>query len=86
MEDQKAREPIPNKIQKAITEVAQTSEGQELFQYMMRQCNFHTSTIVGDPQSHEINVYGTLFNEARRRFYLDIRRHIPHAIRRKIEN
>ena len=77
---------IPGSIQKAITEVSQTSEGQELFRWMMRQCSFHTSTIVGDPQSHEINVYGTLFNEARRRLYLDVRRHIPHGIRRKIEN
>jgi len=84
--DQKGKAEIPNRIQKAITEIAQTEDGQELFRYLLRQCNFHTSTIVGNPQSHEINVYGTLFNEARRRLYLDIRRYIPHAIRRKIEN
>lgn len=86
MADQEAKHEVPNRIQKAITEVAQTPEGQELFRYLLRQCNFHTSTIVGDPRSHEINIHGTLFNEARRRLYLDIRRYIPHAIRRKIEN
>jgi len=84
--DQRDKHEIPNKIQKAITEVAQTAEGQELFQYLMRQCHFHTSSIVGDPNTHEIMVYGTLFNEANRRIYLDLRRYIPHAIRRKIEN
>lgn len=86
MADQKDKQDVPNRVQKAITEVAQTAEGQELFRYLMRQCNFHTSSIVGDPNTREIMIYGTLFNEANRRLYLDLRRHIPHAIRRKIEN
>lgn len=85
MTDQGAKE-VPNSVQRAITQIAQTEDGRELFRYLMRMCNFHTSTIVGNPQSHEINIYGTLFNEARRRLYLDLRRYIPHAIRRKIEN
>ena len=85
-EDKKDKKPIPSSIQKAITEVSQTPEGQELFRWLGRQCNFYTSSIVGDPTSHEVMVYGTLFNEARRRLYLDIRRFIPHTIRRKIEN
>jgi hypothetical protein len=86
MTDQKGKTEIPDRVQKAVTEIAQTPEGQELFLWLLRQCHFHTSTIVGDPHSHEINVYGTLFNEARRRLYLDLRRYIPSAIRRKIEN
>ena len=85
MADQEAKN-IPNNIQKAIREVSETAEGQEFLRYLMRQCSFHTSTIVGDPHSHEINVYGTLFNEARRRLYLDLRRFIPQNIRRKVEN
>ncbi len=87
MTDQEGKKiEIPDRVQRAITEVSQTEDGWILFQWMMRQCSFHTSTIVGDPQSHEINIYGTLFNEARRRLYLDLRRFIPHGVRRKIEN
>jgi hypothetical protein len=84
--DQADKKTIPNDIQKAIIEVSQTASGQELFRWLGGQCNFYTSSIVGDPSSHEVMVYGTLFNEARRRLYLDVRRFIPQAIRRKIEN
>ena len=86
MEDHEGKTEVPNTIQKAVISISETAEGQEFFKYLLRQCSFHTSTVVGNPQSHEINIYGTLFNEARRRLYLDIRRYIPHAIRRKIEN
>lgn len=87
MEDQEASKiEVPSKIQDAISRLSKTDDGREFFRYLMRQCSFHVSTIVGNPQSHDINVHGTLFNEARRRLYLDLRRHIPHAERRKIEN
>lgn len=78
--------PKNQKIIDAIVEVASTEAGRTFFQYLSTRCFYQVSTIVGDPQSHEINPYGTLFNEAQRRLYLDIRRHIPANIRRKIEN
>lgn len=74
------------RIAKAIAELAETEAGQILFMEMANQYFFHKSTIAGNFQTGEINVYGTLFQEAQRRIYLDIRRHIPLHIRKKIEN
>jgi hypothetical protein len=74
------------RVQDAIRKLAETEEGAVFFNWLMKTCYFHNSTIVADPQRHEVNTLGTIFNESRRRVYLDIRRAIPKAIRRKIEN
>ena len=84
MAEQKDNE--KDKVNQAVREIAETEAGQVFFKWLMLSCYYQKSTIVGDPQSHEVNVYGTLFNESRRRVYLDVRRAIPAAILRKIEN
>jgi hypothetical protein len=80
LEDRNAR------VAQAIAEVAQTPAGQIMFAALAEQCFFYKSTIAGNFQTGEINVYGTLFQEAQRRVYLDIRRHIPKDVRKRIEN
>ena len=73
-------------ITQAVRKIASTKEGVIFFRALMHRCYFHTSVVSGDPSSHDININGTLFNEAQRRIYLDIRRDIPPKQRRKIEN
>lgn len=73
-------------VNRAVAEIAQTEAGQIFFRWMMNSCYFQKSTIVADPTAQEINPMGTIFNESRRRVYLDIRRAIPVGLLRKIEN
>jgi hypothetical protein len=69
----------------AINELADTKAGVTVLTWLKNRCFYNTSTIVGDPQSHDININGTLFNEAARRIYLDIRRNIKPELRNRIE-
>ena len=86
MADREGKKDTLNKVQKAVIAIAETQEGQIFFNWLMNRCYFQKSTVVGDPASHEINIHGTLFNEASRRVYLDIRRGIPSALLKKIEH
>jgi len=69
----------------AINDIADTKSGVVFLTWLKNRCFFQTSTIVGNPQSNDINVHGTLFNEAARRVYLDIRRNIKPELRKRIE-
>jgi hypothetical protein len=85
--DQEDRQAVKkvNPVIEAINTIAETEAGVVFFTWLKNRCFFQTSTVVGDPQSHEINVYGTLYNEAARRLYLDIRRDMRPKLREKIE-
>jgi hypothetical protein len=75
-----------DKVRRAVAEIAETEAGQIFFHWMMSSCFFTRSTIEADPQAHEINPMGTIFNESRRRLYLDVRRGIPPGLLKKIEH
>ncbi|MBW1672034.1 MAG: hypothetical protein JRJ45_00060 [Deltaproteobacteria bacterium] len=75
-----------DQIRRAITEIAETEAGQIFFNWMMNSCFFTRSTIEADPTAREINPMGTIFNESRRRLYLDVRRGIPAGLLKKIEH
>lgn len=75
-----------DKIKRAVAEIAETEAGQIFFNWMMNSCFFTRSTIEADPTAREINPLGTIFNESRRRLYLDIRRGIPAGLLKKIEH
>jgi len=80
------KEQEQDKIKRAIVEIAETEQGQIFFHWLANSCFFSRSTIESNPSAREINPLGTVYNEARRRLYLDIRRAIPKALLRKIEN
>ena len=87
MEDQKVKKhSTSSQVQKAIIAIAETEAGVIYFRALMQRCYYQKSTVTGSPESGEINIYGTLFNEAQRRLYLDVRREIPKNILKKIEN
>lgn len=75
-----------DKIRRAVAEIAETEAGQIFFNWMMNSCFFTRSTIEADPTAREINPMGTIFNESRRRLYLDVRRGIPTGLLKKIEH
>lgn len=75
-----------DKIRRAVAEIAETEAGQIFFNWLMNSCYFTRSTIEADPQAREINPMGTIFNESRRRLYLDVRRGIPPSLLKKIEH
>jgi hypothetical protein len=75
----------PDPLGDALNELADTKAGVTFLTWLKARCFFESSTVVGDPQSHDININGTLFNEAARRVYLDIRRKIKPELRKRIE-
>ena len=72
-------------VAEAVNELAETTAGITFLTWLKNRCFFESSTIAGNPESHEINIYGTLFNEASRRVYLDVRRNIRPELRKRIE-
>jgi len=73
-------------VKRAVAEIAETEAGQIFFSWLMNSCFFTRSTIEADPTAREINPLGTVFNESRRRLYLDVRRGIPPGLLKKIEH
>ena len=71
-------------IRKAIQDVAITTSGRLFLHWFMKECGFHSSSIVTDAEGR-IDKDGLMINEALRRFYLNIRKHIPPHILPEVE-
>ena len=76
----------PDPLADALNEMAETKAGVFFLNWLKSRCFFEASTVVGDPESHEINTLGTIYNEAARRVYLDVRRRVKPELRRRFEN
>lgn len=66
--------------------VAETEAGRNVLRYLMRTLGYQRPSITQDPQSQEINPIATIYNEARRNIWLEIRGKIPHPQLVLIEN
>ena len=53
--------------------VAATPEGKKVFKQLMEICGFKKPSVVLDPSTGEVNSQSTVYNEARRNLYLQIR-------------
>lgn len=71
-------------VRKAIQDVAITPSGKMFFHWFMHECGFHATSIV-QKEDKSIDSDGMLINEALRRFYINIRKHIPPHILPDIE-
>ncbi len=60
-------------------------EGLNLMRWIFDLTGYSKILIVGNPQTMEINASGTLYNDARRALWLEIRRMIPAKQLKKIE-
>jgi len=84
--DQEAKNPkADDLIVRAINEIATTKSGMIFFRWLAHRC-FHTrSTIVGNPETHEINPLGSVAQAYVQRLFQDIYRVIKPEIRVKID-
>jgi len=64
-------------MKNAFMAVAKTAQGQKVLTYIMTMCGFKESSLVGDPVKGLIQDRGTLYNEARRNVYIELRKLIP---------
>lgn len=72
-------------LKNAFSAIAATEEGVDVLRYLMDICSFQKPTITMDPISNEVNTKMSLYLEARRGVYLDIRKYLPDALLKKIE-
>ena len=57
-----------------VKTIASTESGIAFFRYLMDECGYKRPTVVIDSQSGEVNVRSTMYNEARRGLWLDLRK------------
>lgn len=51
-----------------------TAEGIRALRHLMNLCGYQRVSVVGNPQTGDVHDRGTLYNEARRNVYLEIRK------------
>lgn len=73
------------RVKNFINGVAATPDGIELFKWLMDRCGFQKNNICVNPQTLEINVESSNYNEARRSVYLEVRRFLSKKACVKVE-
>jgi len=73
------------KLIKAINTIADTEAGVIFFRWLRSRCFGDRSTIVGNPQTFEINTMGSVCQAFLQRLYFDIRRSMEKRLRQRIE-
>ena len=58
---------------KAVTEVLATEAGKELFFFLFKICGYDQTSMVIDVKSGALDLEKTLYNEARRAVYIQLR-------------
>lgn len=74
-----------NRIKRVINRIANTQDGKEFFNFLMLKCGFGVSSLVLDLNTHEINTNSSLYNEARKTVYYEIRKLIDKEFLKEIE-
>lgn len=85
MADQEAKKKESLELARAINQIAETQAGQLFFRWLANQCHANRSTIVGNPQTFEINTLGSVCQAYAQGIYLKIRRAMSEKIKQKIE-
>ena len=65
--------------------VAATPEGMDVFKHIMNRCSYQKPTITFNPETREVNTISTIYLEARRDLYLELRAYISENLLKKIE-
>ena len=74
-----------DKLKAMFDAVAATEDGRNLFKYFMELLGFHKNTVTMNPTTGEINKEISVYLEARRSVYLDMRTNISDRYLKKIE-
>ena len=72
-------------LKRAYNRVARTKDGQVIFNHIMRLCGFAVSSLVLDRNTSEICVQSSLYNEARKTVYYELRKMIDKECLEDIE-
>ena len=84
-EDKKKVTHISNTPVEAINTIAATKAGKDFFRWMAGRCFAYRSTIVGNPQTFEVNMFGSVAQEFLRKLFLEIYRAIKPELRINID-
>jgi len=76
---------VRKELREDFAAVGATVEGRNVLRYIMDECGYQRVSIVGNTANGDIHDRGTLYNEARRNLYLDIRKLIPVRQLKQIE-
>lgn len=71
--------------EKAIANVLATESGKELFGFLFEICGFEQTSVVMDTRSGKLDLEKTLYNEARRAVYLQLRALAPADLLKEVE-
>jgi hypothetical protein len=85
LEEAKVAKENDGKIKAIFNAVAATEEGRDLFKYFMKSFGFLSNTVTMNPHTGEVNEKSSVYLEARRSAYLEMRRHILAKHLKKIE-
>lgn len=75
----------PVKFKKGLLHIAATQAGIDFLRGLYEKCGCNKYSVVIDPNSGELSIHSTVYNEARRSLYLDLRQLLPNDVIRKIE-
>lgn len=68
-----------------LQETFATPHGKRTLKHIMQICGYQGVSIVGDPTTGDVHDRGTLYNEARRNIYLELRAFIHSNILKDVE-
>ncbi len=72
-------------LRKCIAVATSSAEGIIFARHIFRMCGYDKHSVTMNPESQELNTQATIYNEARRNIWLEIRNLIPVKARKKIE-
>ena len=71
--------------EKAVHEVLATEAGKEVFRLLFKICGYDQTSVVLDAKSGTLDLDKTLYNEARRAVYLQLRNFAPIEALKEVE-
>lgn len=84
-EAKEVKETPVQKRQRILNDLVQEPYGAKALKIIMDICGYEGYTVTQNPQTQEINVTATLYNDARRSIWVDIRNLLNKDNRRKVE-
>ena len=72
-------------LRKVIAVATSNAEGIIFARHIFRMCGYDKHSVTMNPETQEINIQATVYNEARRNIWLELRNLIPVKARKKIE-
>ncbi len=74
------RRSAERKLTSDMRKIFGNAEGQNVLRWIMGECGFQSQSVVADKKTQKIYIDSTVYNEARRNLYLQIRGRLPAKI------